>query len=568
MLLDTLGDERNEALKGDELLSDLNEISEAHQRSTINATKSPNAAKIAKDMLNSKEKRCSRSATKHIPDREAIQCRANSLKRAMHNVMEHSKLLDNKQRRFGPAAQDHLCVFTSSSSDTTPWSSPVPPINILSPSVSTTQLTCISPLPDLRRDSMDDYFFSSVDLPVPMQFADGSSRRGSANIPQSIAETNEAMADLFPLCKDTTQKVSASHHHNHLKNSTPSSLVVNVVAGHQQKPQMCHLDYLDSCYNPHDNPNDDRGLMPAEAFERMQLMRNRTINPALHPEPTTKNASSCPTPNMLQVPTITMPPMEIQRPPTVVTAPPNNGLPHIDSEQPVSIAIFQYSDCLPHHLLWNVLPKDASNSDDNPGEASDVLSAMSNEECSIASEILDKHAESFPIHVADIIQVISNNNAVLECIINYIFFWAFDLKDLESDQLGHIDSPENSETTDALHDESLIDDISSVLGHDMLGALQDNTLTEETTTLCAEGRPKRRSLKKKKAAIAREDSEEAENPLQFGFENIVFEIDNRCDDQKKANPVKYCSLARFVEGNDIARKSFKVMYGIRLYIYI
>lgn len=32
---------------------------------------------------------------------------------------------------------------------------------------------------------------------------------------------------------------------------------------------------------------------------------------------------------------------------------------------------------------------------------------MSNEECSVASEILDKHAESsFPIHVADIIQVI------------------------------------------------------------------------------------------------------------------------------------------------------------------
>lgn len=124
--------------------------------------------------------------------------------------------------------------------------------------------------------------------------------------------------------------------------------------------------------------------------------------------------------------------------------------------------------------------------------------------------------------------------------------------------MGHIDSPETSETTDALHDESLLDDISSVLGQDMFGALQDNTITEETTTLCAEGRPKRRSLKKKKATFAREESEE-ENPLQFGFENIVFEIDNRCDDQKKANPVKYCSLARFVEGNDIARKSVRVM---------
>lgn len=123
--------------------------------------------------------------------------------------------------------------------------------------------------------------------------------------------------------------------------------------------------------------------------------------------------------------------------------------------------------------------------------------------------------------------------------------------------MGHIDSPDNSETTDALHDESLMDDISSVLGQDMFGALQDNTITEDTTTLCAEGRPKRRSLKKKKAPITREDSDE--DPLQFGFENIVFEIDNRCDDQKKAQPVRYCSLARFVEGNDIARKSVKVI---------
>lgn len=181
---------------------------------------------------------------------------------------------------------------------------------------------------------------------------------------------------------------------------------------------------------------------------------------------------------------------------------------------------------------------------------------MSNEECSVASEILDKHAESFTIHVADIIQVI-----VLRTIHNITINRFYYPQDLESDQLGHIDSPENSETTEALHDESLFDDISSVLGQDMFGALQDNTLTEETTTLCAEGRPKRRSLKKKKATFAHEDSEETENPLQFGFENIVFEIDNRCDDQKKANPVKYCSLARFVEGNDIARKSFKVIHG-------
>lgn len=139
------------------------------------------------------------------------------------------------------------------------------------------------------------------------------------------------------------------------------------------------------------------------------------------------------------------------------------------------------------------------------------------------------------------------------------------IQDLESDQLGHIDSPETSDTTDVLHgDESLMDDMSSVLGGaDVFGA-DAASLTEDTTTLCADGddgaRPagKRRSLRgaKSKAPFVRMESEE-ENPLQFGFENIVFEIDNRCDDQKKAQPVRYCSLARFVEGSDIARKSFK-----------
>lgn len=34
----------------------------------------------------------------------------------------------------------------------------------------------------------------------------------------------------------------------------------------------------------------------------------------------------------------------------------------------------------------------------------------------------------------------------------------------------------------------------------------------------------------------------------------------RCDDQKAVEPVRYCSLAHFVEGNDIARKSFKVSF--------
>lgn len=113
-----------------------------------------------------------------------------------------------------------------------------------------------------------------------------------------------------------------------------------------------------------------------------------------------------------------------------------------------------------------------------------------------------------------------------------------------------------------------------MLSPDLLGLIQDSTITEDTTTLCGDKPRRKLSSKKKSTAssintqkvneplVEREDSLENSNehPLQFGFENIVFEMDNRCDDQKAKEPIRYCSLAQFVEGNDIARKSFKVRY--------
>lgn len=151
---------------------------------------------------------------------------------------------------------------------------------------------------------------------------------------------------------------------------------------------------------------------------------------------------------------------------------------------------------------------------------------------------------------------------------------------METGRLGHIDSPEDdeltSDVTEPFHGESLLEDISSVLGTDLLGLIQDTTITEDTTTLCGD-KPRRKLSSKKKpitstintqkvneTLVEREDSldNSNEHPLQFGFENIVFEMDNRCDDQKAKEPIRYCSLAQFVEGNDIARKSFKVRSNI------
>lgn len=119
---------------------------------------------------------------------------------------------------------------------------------------------------------------------------------------------------------------------------------------------------------------------------------------------------------------------------------------------------------------------------------------------------------------------------------------AFHSQDLESDTIGHIDSPD---TSDALHGESLVDDISSLLGQDMLGALQDNTITEDTTTLCAVDRPRKKSFKKKVPP------DTTTNPKECGFENRVFDMEKSLDQ-------RYASLAKFEDDNDIARRSFKV----------
>jgi diacylglycerol kinase (ATP) len=161
------------------------------------------------------------------------------------------------------------------------------------------------------------------------------------------------------------------------------------------------------------------------------------------------------------------------------------------------------------------------------------MSDLINEECSVNSEILDFRAsEAYPTNVGEFIQDLNTD-----------------------DRIGHIDSPETSETTDALHGESLMDDISSVLGHDMFGALQDSTITEDTTTLCTIDIP---TLPKSRKKSVKGKTTISDNQTQFGFENRVFDLTDIANQPPSANePIRYCSLAKFVEGNDIARKSFK-----------
>ncbi|XP_030758275.1 diacylglycerol kinase eta-like [Sitophilus oryzae] len=182
---------------------------------------------------------------------------------------------------------------------------------------------------------------------------------------------------------------------------------------------------------------------------------------------------------------------------------------------------------------------------DDEKECSSIISVISNEEVSIGSEILDKGS--------------------------YVPRKGSDGEDVNG-HICHIDSPETDTypTSDVVQGESLMDDISSMLGEILYGYDQDSvgdTYTDDTTLFHSElerklsikrdslDRKKRSSLRRKSAPVTARVEEDA----QYGFENRAFMsqhvyLDNRLEYDQ---PRKYCSLAQFVEGSDIARRSFK-----------
>lgn len=152
--------------------------------------------KTEKDKFNTKERRNSKYYVRNA-DKEAIQTRANSLKLAINTVMEHSGLYDHKPRHGARKHSLAALNIPANLSSTNEQSQTTPPPSIIEPSSSSTNqnhltadetnVSNLSPLPDQRRSSMDDYFFNSVSLPVPKQFADAASRR-SSGVPEPIKE--------------------------------------------------------------------------------------------------------------------------------------------------------------------------------------------------------------------------------------------------------------------------------------------------------------------------------------------------------------------------------------------
>lgn len=135
--------------------------------------------------------------------------------------------------------------------------------------------------------------------------------------------------------------------------------------------------------------------------------------------------------------------------------------------------------------------------------------------------------------------------------------------------IGHIDSPDdtyvNSET---IHGESIMDDISSMLGQDVLLAMmgkngENETYTDDTTLFTSDTasditldsrNPSLQKTDTKIKYISKIKKPKETEAEKFGFENRVFYIENA---SKVEEQIKYCSLAHFEEGSDIARKSFR-----------
>lgn len=338
MLLEALKEENLISQTNEELTRTLNDISQQNQNfggnvikiTTANITSSPTIPmtnerrdsiskkgsnkKTEKDKYNTKERRNSRYYVRN-GDKEAIQSRANSLKRAINTVMEHSGLYDHKPRhgsRKHSLAALNISTnqsFSNESQTTPPPPSIIEPTNMQSDG---TIITNLSPLPDQRRSSMDEYFFSSLNLPVPKQFADAISRR-SSGVPEPIKEEE-------------------SYGH-----SISSEIKLNVETEYNYDVAYLCSSYEDDC----------ESAVPIEVYER-NLLRATNMQQQIHIEKeptkvdqtyiTMKTATS--TTNTLQVPTISM--SEIDMMERSLTAAPENvytneNMTIIDTDQAVSL---------------------------------------------------------------------------------------------------------------------------------------------------------------------------------------------------------------------------------------
>ncbi|XP_016844045.2 diacylglycerol kinase eta isoform X3 [Nasonia vitripennis] len=390
--------------------------------------------KPEKDMTNLRRVR----KRKGFEENQAVISRANSLKRAIRQLVEHTEQAvdeqncsvkspnftittdetndaDGKRRQLDiPEIRtenyvDSLSVTptleSASSGDPSPCSSPTP--NVAS----------LSPMPDIRRDSQPEEMLT---LPAPDGFAD--SRRNSSNLPQGGTFT---ILDFSVFSFEAAAVESA----------------VNQLNQHQQEP---HPQNYEASEPTHQETQSD---IPV------------TVTP------TTFDTSSPSDDTTIQ---------------DAMISPDTDSVPSgdISPECPDTRSGNYQKNGTPRGSCTNsTVSSDSMVSDSFDSKNYIVKNSESEIGNNIDSDILDSTKRS------------------------------------EMSEIGHIDSPENSDqcTSDIPNSESIIDDLSS-LGQDLISTMLGEKY--DSVRECLE-------------------SDQMEKPPRF------------------------CSLAKFVEGNDIARRSFK-----------
>ncbi|XP_025161810.1 diacylglycerol kinase eta isoform X6 [Harpegnathos saltator] len=363
-------------------------------------------------------------------EKDAVMSRANSLKRAIRRLVEHTETAVDEQNNPSDEKQGSKMPNITVTSDISPINSTgkkqqldipgfqtdqidnfnlMPTIDSassvdISPCPSPTpNVASLSPMPDLRRDSQPEELLT---LPAPDGFAD--SRRNSENIMQGAFTFDEPAAQIAGGQSGMQAAVS-----DNLLTSEPTQ-----VEASSDIPVTVTRTTLDTS-----TPSDDATMQDTIVSPDTDSLHSRNISP----EPQAQKLSQ--------------------------------------------------SKLEPRGSCTNSIVSTDSIVSDTLDSRSCTIRNSESEIGHIDSDIFDSSKKS------------------------------------DSSEIGHIDSPDNSDmfSSETQHSESVIDDLSS-LGQDLISTI----LAERYDSV-------RECL----------ESEEIEKPQKF------------------------CSLAQFVEGNDIARQSFK-----------
>ena len=190
MLLQTLTSEQFDAVR---IEMDEEETSKSsYQKEDTESEMSYDKSKTEKELSNFNFRKHRRTSRFMEREKDALMLRANSLKRAIRSLVEHTEQAVDEQTRQVTTSVPTVKISLTTDYDEEYPAPKMDSLKVLSPiesisgsespisgsnSIVTARLASISPLPNIRRESACDDCPDFLDLPVPPDFAD--SRRPS-----------------------------------------------------------------------------------------------------------------------------------------------------------------------------------------------------------------------------------------------------------------------------------------------------------------------------------------------------------------------------------------------------